>query len=423
MVDARRAALEAADDDQVRHRRMRFAAATPGALAIGGVALAGTGAHRLVGGIGRQQRGQGVRVGVRQSVASLAVMPVPLVQPPLGDLGSSLQHFFNATTEFFRHLSEVHWDQFGLALLCLLAMQLARAWAWRNVLRAAYPEKRISFTAARRRLPRRGGDQRHHPGPCGRRDEGLPGQTPDPRLLLSGGHLLVPRADHLRHLGRHPGAPLRDHPGTPAAAAGDPPPARLRGLLLGEPPEDAGDHGRRPDPRDRRRHLVPRPARTPLLGPGETGPDHPLPARGLHEAGLRLAGSRLALPLRRLLVLPRGLRPERVDRQRDAGDERPGDREHRPLHPGRRRRSAGAPRRHPPRPLARRRPLLLGRHPDRDGRLVGPARLRRHLPRLPHHRLARPDPPGPGGRRPRGRRESHGAPDTPPEHRQSDQPG
>ena len=72
-------------------------------------------------------------------------MPVPLVQPPLGDLGSSLQHFFNATTEFFRHLSEVHWDQFGLALLCLLAMQLARAWAWRNVLRAAYPEKRISF--------------------------------------------------------------------------------------------------------------------------------------------------------------------------------------------------------------------------------------------------------------------------------------
>jgi len=73
-------------------------------------------------------------------------MPVFLVQPPLGDLGSSLEHFFNAATEFFRHLSEVRWDQFGLALLCLLAMQLCRAWAWRNVLKAAYPGKRISFT-------------------------------------------------------------------------------------------------------------------------------------------------------------------------------------------------------------------------------------------------------------------------------------
>src|ERR1700744_3953060 len=73
-------------------------------------------------------------------------MPVPLVDIPLGDLSSSLEHFFNATTEFFRHLSEVHWSQFGLALLCLLGMQLTRAWAWRNVLRAAYPGKRISFT-------------------------------------------------------------------------------------------------------------------------------------------------------------------------------------------------------------------------------------------------------------------------------------
>ncbi|HEX8753053.1 MAG TPA: lysylphosphatidylglycerol synthase transmembrane domain-containing protein [Solirubrobacterales bacterium] len=64
---------------------------------------------------------------------------------PIGDLQSSFEHFANATAEFFRHLSEVHWTPFGVALLCLLGMQLARAWAWRNVLRAAYPDKRIPY--------------------------------------------------------------------------------------------------------------------------------------------------------------------------------------------------------------------------------------------------------------------------------------
>jgi uncharacterized membrane protein YbhN (UPF0104 family) len=64
---------------------------------------------------------------------------------PLADLASSVERFFNDAAEFFRHLSEVHWDRFGLALLCLLGMQLSRAWAWRNVLRAAYPDKRIAF--------------------------------------------------------------------------------------------------------------------------------------------------------------------------------------------------------------------------------------------------------------------------------------
>jgi len=64
---------------------------------------------------------------------------------PVSDLGSNFEAFFNRTAEFFRHLSEVHWGAFGLALLCLLGMQLARAWAWRNVLRAAYPQQRIAF--------------------------------------------------------------------------------------------------------------------------------------------------------------------------------------------------------------------------------------------------------------------------------------
>jgi uncharacterized membrane protein YbhN (UPF0104 family) len=64
---------------------------------------------------------------------------------PTADLASSFSHFFNAAAEFFRHLSEIHWTAFGVALLCLLAMQLVRAWAWRNVLRAAYPKQPIPY--------------------------------------------------------------------------------------------------------------------------------------------------------------------------------------------------------------------------------------------------------------------------------------
>jgi uncharacterized protein (TIRG00374 family) len=64
---------------------------------------------------------------------------------PFADLQDNFEAFFNRTAEFFRHLSEVRWEAFGIALVCLLGMQLARAWAWRNVLRAAYPDKKISF--------------------------------------------------------------------------------------------------------------------------------------------------------------------------------------------------------------------------------------------------------------------------------------
>jgi uncharacterized protein (TIRG00374 family) len=61
------------------------------------------------------------------------------------DLQGNFDAFFHRAAEFFRHLSEIDWTAFGIALLCLLGMQLARAWAWRNVLRAAYPDKRIPF--------------------------------------------------------------------------------------------------------------------------------------------------------------------------------------------------------------------------------------------------------------------------------------
>ena len=64
---------------------------------------------------------------------------------PAADLQSSFEFFFDRAAEFFRNLSEIEWTAFGIALLCLLAMQLSRAWAWRNVLRAAYPDQGIPF--------------------------------------------------------------------------------------------------------------------------------------------------------------------------------------------------------------------------------------------------------------------------------------
>jgi uncharacterized membrane protein YbhN (UPF0104 family) len=64
---------------------------------------------------------------------------------PYADLASSFNSFFNAATAFFNHLSDIRWTPFAIALTFLLAMQLCRAWAWRNVLHAAYPQARLSF--------------------------------------------------------------------------------------------------------------------------------------------------------------------------------------------------------------------------------------------------------------------------------------
>lgn len=64
---------------------------------------------------------------------------------PPADLASSLESFGKATGEFFSHLYAIDWISLGAALGLIGAMQLARAWAWRNVLRAAYPNARVSF--------------------------------------------------------------------------------------------------------------------------------------------------------------------------------------------------------------------------------------------------------------------------------------
>ena len=61
------------------------------------------------------------------------------------DLGSNIEAFLNAAGQFFTHLSEINWGAFAVALGFLAAMQLARAWAWRNVLHAAYPTSKIGF--------------------------------------------------------------------------------------------------------------------------------------------------------------------------------------------------------------------------------------------------------------------------------------
>jgi uncharacterized membrane protein YbhN (UPF0104 family) len=66
---------------------------------------------------------------------------------PFADLASSFEAFGRAAGAFFDNLSAIQWEPFALALCFLAAMQLARAWAWRNVLRAAYPDARISFPA------------------------------------------------------------------------------------------------------------------------------------------------------------------------------------------------------------------------------------------------------------------------------------
>ena len=64
---------------------------------------------------------------------------------PLADLGSSFNFFFNSAAEFFRHLSEIHWTAVRDRPALPAGDAAGRAWAWRNVLRAAYPQRRIPF--------------------------------------------------------------------------------------------------------------------------------------------------------------------------------------------------------------------------------------------------------------------------------------
>src|SRR3954452_25273522 len=66
--------------------------------------------------------------------------------PPLGvDLGRSFDSFQHGAQEFFHRLSEIAWPSMVIALLFYFAHLVARSRAWQNVLRAAYPDRKVPF--------------------------------------------------------------------------------------------------------------------------------------------------------------------------------------------------------------------------------------------------------------------------------------
>src|SRR4051794_17839913 len=64
---------------------------------------------------------------------------------PLASLGDSFSAFFDAAGSFFSNLAAVHWPALGLAFVAFTAYLTLRARASFHILRAAYPEARISF--------------------------------------------------------------------------------------------------------------------------------------------------------------------------------------------------------------------------------------------------------------------------------------
>jgi uncharacterized membrane protein YbhN (UPF0104 family) len=68
--------------------------------------------------------------------------------PPLGvDLGDSFESFRHGAEEFFHRLSEIGWPAMTIALGFYLAHLLARSRAWQNVLRAAYPDRKVPYAS------------------------------------------------------------------------------------------------------------------------------------------------------------------------------------------------------------------------------------------------------------------------------------
>jgi uncharacterized membrane protein YbhN (UPF0104 family) len=69
-----------------------------------------------------------------------------LTEFPLAlDPGSSLDRFFRGADAFFDRLGDIGWVSMSVALAFYLLHLLARTRAWQNVLRASYPEQRVSY--------------------------------------------------------------------------------------------------------------------------------------------------------------------------------------------------------------------------------------------------------------------------------------
>jgi glycosyltransferase 2 family protein len=65
---------------------------------------------------------------------------------PLGvDLANSFESFRHGAEEFFHRLAEINWLAMAVALGFYLAHLLARSRAWQNVLRAAYPDRKVPY--------------------------------------------------------------------------------------------------------------------------------------------------------------------------------------------------------------------------------------------------------------------------------------
>src|SRR3954447_5218003 len=62
------------------------------------------------------------------------------------DLGSSLESFRHGAEEFFHRLADIGWASMVIALLFYFGHLLARSRAWQNVLRSAYPDRRVPYS-------------------------------------------------------------------------------------------------------------------------------------------------------------------------------------------------------------------------------------------------------------------------------------
>jgi uncharacterized membrane protein YbhN (UPF0104 family) len=61
------------------------------------------------------------------------------------DLDQSLDRFLDAAERFFSNLAAIDWWPMAVALALYLAHLLARSRSWQNVLRAAYPDRKIPY--------------------------------------------------------------------------------------------------------------------------------------------------------------------------------------------------------------------------------------------------------------------------------------